>query len=112
MDVARFVAETLKQVMDGVREAQKHDVGPRGQIGSARGDFAAGRMPGAITFELAVTVVTESSAGATGEAGSKIEVMGVNLGGAKLQGTVETGRMEQVVSHVHFEVPITWPASA
>lgn len=111
MEVAEVVAETLKQVIDGVRTAQSHEMGRRGCLGSYPGDYAAGLKNGPIAFKLAVTVVKESSAGATGEAGSKIEVMGVNLGGAKVQGTVETGRMEQVVSHVEFEVPITWPAS-
>ncbi len=96
MEVQKFVAETLKQVIEGVRAAQFQSVGGRGFFGSSPGATGVSLKTGSIAFKLAVTVVKESSTGVTGEAGSKIEVMGVNLGGAKVQGTVETGRMEQL----------------
>lgn len=111
MDVKEFVAETLKQVMDGVAEAQKHAREVKGYVnptahsvareGQGLGFTADGQVIYAMTFDIAVSVSSEKSA----EAGAKLQVAQILKIGGEGKGTWA----QESVSRVQFAVPMVLP---
>lgn len=113
MEVQEFVAETLKQIIEGVRLAQNEiavdrderkdgAINPERASGKATGPRASsGHQPiETVSFDIAITVSEETSAGGKGG----LMVAGVGLG-AKGEFTSAS----TAVSRVNFNVPIALP---
>ncbi|MBX3437790.1 MAG: hypothetical protein KF861_09885 [Planctomycetaceae bacterium] len=114
MQLQEFVAETLRQVIAGVAEAQKgaaeHDaaINPRGtknhytlSAGAAATKQVKTRAKSVIEFDVAVTTTDASNSEAG--AGAMIAVLGI---GMKRKEGVE----QSMVSRVRFAVPVLLPA--
>ena len=108
MDLKTFVAESLKQIAEGIRDAQAADTGawiaPK-VFFTEKGkmyvhDVGVDPTPQMITFDVAVTV-TETDAL---KGGGGMTVLGISLGGS-----AETATQNAAVSRVKFEVPVVWP---
>jgi len=116
MDIQTFVSETLRQVVDGIRSAQKTvakestgaKINPRGITALAK-NANGQRQPHdidtklpihQIEFDIAVTV----SESAEGKAGGGLLVAGLGIGGQKTAATENLS-----VSRVSFTVPVVWP---
>lgn len=115
MDLKTFVTETLTQIADGIKAAQEQQE-KRGAIFSpchytygkkaflstdANGNHNNSNELQAVDFDVALTVSNNVSGGA--KAG--LEVMGVSLLGAK----AEVAQQNETVSHVKFNVFVSWP---
>lgn len=107
MDLKTFIAESLTQIADGIREAQKSDTGaifsPRICFKEGLPEIANPRpcQPQMVAFDVAVTV-TESS----GKKG------GLNVTVASLfgfGGEVGSSSENAAVSRLQFEIPVVWP---
>lgn len=105
-----FVAETLAQIISGIRAAQKTDDGdhicPQGiRIGADHApkkylDTSTGHLVQMIDFDVAVTVSEASSV----EGGIGISVIPLKLGAKG-----ETESENSAVSRVRFSVPLAMP---
>ncbi len=113
MEVKEFVAETLKQIIEGVRLAQdeiatERDerktgvINPERASGKATGPRASSwRQPiETVSFDIAVTVSEETKAGGRGG----LMVAGVGLGAKG-----EFASASTAVSRINFSVPIALP---
>jgi hypothetical protein len=112
--LADFVAETLSQIVAGVRKAQAVDhgeyVSPTGIMTS--GDHApkgkyfitqARNIVQMVEFDVAVTVVESANV----EAGGRISVLSIGIGGK-----ADTGSENTSVSRIRFSVPVAMPEAA
>lgn len=108
MDLKTFIAESLTQIAEGIREAQKSDSGAIISPRIAYTDKDTPRLatgmfshaPQMIEFDVAVTV-TE----ADGEkGGGKIGVSFLNVGGE-----ITTSSKNTSTSRIRFEIPVVWP---
>lgn len=108
MDLKTFIAESLSQISDGIREAQKNCTGaiisPRvvyNENGTPRIDdrpkFYAPQM---VEFDVAVTV-TEADGD---KGGGKIGVSFLNIGGE-----ISSSSENSSTSRIRFEIPVVWP---
>lgn len=109
-----FVAETLKQIINGVRAAQSHakecgaEVSPKELVTYGRDGMqtavvqqrSTGRPIDTITFDVAVT----ASSGDEAHGGVGVFVMGVSLGGKK-----STDSRTEATSRITFAVPMFLP---
>ena len=113
MELKDFVAETLKQIIDGVSIAQTHGAtkGARVNPGSLafrtdQGmqiyDNETGQIPQIIEFDVAVT----TTEGTQTKGGVGIFVGPVGLGS---QGQSDAGRSS--ISHIKFSIPVLLPFS-
>ena len=111
MELNDFVAETLKDIIEGVRTAQseglERNVNPQGMQLQADGapkgkhyQAYGNRLVLMVQFDVAVTVSSEKK----GEGGGKISVLGQKAG---LEGSVSQEKTE--VSRIKFEVPVVMP---
>ncbi|XXJ19972.1 hypothetical protein ACR42D_10585 [Desulfovibrio caledoniensis] len=113
MDLREFVAESLKQIIDGVKEAQNHagqngaKVAPmmhrRGSAGNAqRIDYVpeGGGKCQNIVFDVAVTAQETSEQ--EGKAGIRIPYFDFG-------GKMAAGQENGTVSRIKFDVPIVLP---
>ena len=108
MDLRTFVAETLKQIVEGVDDAKKHLAA--GQTG-AKVNAAYGSAHGApVEFDIAVTVSNQSDDASSTNGKAKAGVISVFQAqvGASLESRSEA-RSEEV-SRVRFTVNLTQPA--
>jgi hypothetical protein len=114
MDLREFLTESLKQVVDGVTDAQEYarqkgsSINPKGliknpQVGVIVGGGTQFPVPQMIDFDIAVTV----SEGKEAKAG--IAVFGGMLG-LGTQAKVEGANMS--VSRIKFSVPVLFPEQA
>ncbi len=115
MDLKEFVAESLRQIMDGVAEARTHglkigaEVNPFGDIGSYT------RLPEGVlfrrkddkeqyaqnvSFDVAVTATEESHT----KGGATLAVAVFSAGGAK-----QSDQTNSSISRVQFTVPVFLP---
>ena len=117
MELRDFVAQSLKQIMEAVAEAQEHAERLGGYVvplmpvmGRTRGAPADHRVVGAkhataeiqsIEFDVAVTAAEGKTAG--GEGGLKVAGMFSAGGTAKRESTTES------VSRIRFTVPVILP---
>jgi len=102
MELKEFIAESLKQIVDGVWEAQEYAVG---HIATSDLDAWTGKPDGegqqaSIEFDIAVTVGKAS--GKEGKAGISISPFG-------LSGKASKEQSSSTVSRLNFKVPITYP---
>jgi len=109
VDLEQFVKEALSEIVSGVNAAQDQveasgarinpaGVGPGASPDGYLGQLSSGEAVFAVDFDVAVTV----SAGASGEAGAKLQVLGLftpKLGGAKRTARDSTSRIK-------FRVPL------
>ena len=111
MDLQEFVSESLKQLVDGVRDAQEH-AAPSGakispmmhQKGPATGRYSVPEGGGVvqnISFDVAVTAQEKNEQG--GKAGLNVPYF--NFGG-KLSAEQENA----TISRIKFEVPVVLPS--
>lgn len=116
MDLKEFVAESLRQIMDGVTEAKTHGskigaiVNPHGSIGKFvnlpqgalyRVDKAKGcQYAHDISFDVAVTTIEESHT----KGGAKLAVAVFSASGGK-----QSDLTNSCVSRVQFTVPVFLP---
>ena len=113
MDIESFVSEALEQLgagVDKVRDKPGITISPRPYMNehtNAAGDHAiemrGGGIISFIEFDLSVVVTSrvEGSAGAK----AKLEVIGLDLGGAELKGGIDHTHVQRV----KFQVPISFP---
>lgn len=107
MDLKTFVAESLKQIAEGIKEAQEADTGawicpPVLKNDGVRAEAPNGNYPfiQEVDFDIAVTVTEDSHA----EGGAKVSVFAVSLGGK-----TETTSANSSVSRLRFSLPVRWP---
>ena len=115
MDLKEFVAESLRQIMDGVAEAKIHgtkigaDVNPAGNLGHytkmAEGVLSREVNGGwqyaqNVSFDVAVTTIEESHT----RGGAKLAVAVFSAGGGK-----QSDLTNSSVSRVQFTVPVFLP---
>ena len=115
MDIETFVSQTLEQLGAGIEKAKgKPGISvspvpyPRDDQSNLAGDHLIdSRGNGAlivfVQFDLSVVVTTRAKGGV--KAG--LQVLGVELGGGKVEGGIDHTR----VHHVKFEVPVSFPVT-
>jgi hypothetical protein len=113
MDIETFVSQTLQQLGAGVAKAKDtpgiriSPVPTTPSVASKGEHLIDSRGTGAIVvfvqFDLSVVVTTRAEGGV--KAG--LEVLGVELGGGKVEGGIDHTR----VQHVKFEVPVSFPVT-
>ena len=94
MDVKEFISETLKQIVEGVVDAQKHTK-EKNAIVVPHHDFRK-----TVSFDVAVTVVEGKET--TGKAGISVWSIGAGVGG-------KTESSSSTVSRIRFEIPVELP---
>jgi Trypsin-co-occurring domain 2 len=106
MNIAEFVEESLTEILEGIRAAQKKeggdDIGAQMHGGSDKGLLVHGGTAGHFTIvDFDVSVVAENKAGGKGG----LKVWGVGIEG-------EAGLSSQQTSRVRFSVHIRIPPGA
>lgn len=112
MELEEFVAESLKQVLNGVVAAQKHattlgalvspsHMAQRDSEGKVRSVNYRSDQEHLIEFDVAITTVNSAKAGS----GAGIFVGPVGIGGKG-----ESGTSYEHVSHLRFAVPVVYPS--
>lgn len=110
MDLKTFVAESLKQIAEGIKEGQAADTGAwicplvtdesKPKAHAPNNNYPSVQE---IDFDIAVTVTEDSRA----EGGAKLSVVAVMLGGK-----METLSANSTVSRIRFSLPVRWPIAA
>lgn len=109
MDLQHFITETLKQVVQGVKEAQKGvaengaRVNPNGMLGGAKHqkyDPTTGADIERVEFDVAVTVTEQ--AGKAGKAGLSVWSVGVG-------GEAHSDKSSSIANRVRFGVNLLLP---
>ena len=116
MDLKEFVAESLRQIMEGVTEAKEHgsnigaEVNPFADLGSYNRypegvifrhmEGKGGQYAQNVSFDVAVTTIEESHT----KGGAKLAVAVFSAGAGK-----EKDRTDSSVSRVKFTVPVFLP---
>lgn len=108
MDLKTFVAETLKQVADGIKEAQQAKTGALiaiPKVFEQKGVLCIDEPSGwdvatKIHFDVALTITSTDNSSIEGG----LKVFPVNFGG----GTEET-ETNTSVSRVKFDIVVQWP---
>ncbi|MBO6892852.1 MAG: hypothetical protein JJ866_12995 [Roseibium sp.] len=103
MELKEFVAETLTQIIDGVKEAQAREDGPNVNAAMSGAEFG-GNLVNVGTYGVAtrvdfdVAVTAESKGGA----GAKLSVFGVGVEGG-------AGHTAGTANRISFSVPVRLP---
>jgi hypothetical protein len=112
MDVKSFVSQALEELGAGVEEVRDKPgikISPRpytnektNTAGDRLVEIGTGNVITFVDFDLSVTVALrgEGSAGAK----AKLEVIGLDLGGAELKGGIDHTRVQRI----KFQVPISF----
>ena len=100
MELKYFVAETLKQIIEGVQIAQEYAEDKQGSIVGWQDIRFARENFQTVEFDVAVT--TQDATQAKGGAGIFVGPVGVGS-------QVESDRLNQSVSRVKFSVPLFLP---
>jgi hypothetical protein len=111
MDIESFVSQALEQLGSGISKARGKPgitISPRPYRASSTVaghliDKSGGGGVNFVEFDLSVAVRShvDSSAGAK----AKLEVIGLDLGGAELKGGVDHTRVQRI----KFQVPVSFP---
>ncbi len=99
MELREFVTTTLKQIIDGIQDAQEY-VEKSGSTAEIVNQFPIDRCKTKIEFDVAVTA--ESSTTAEGKAGISVFSIGATTGG-------QMERLSSTVSRIRFPVPVDLP---
>ena len=110
MDLKTFIAESLTQIAEGIKEAQKSDSGaifsPLLKFNKDGQPEIAYNMkdlqPQMVAFDVAVTV-TESSEKKGGLSVAMASLFGFG-------GEVDSSSENAAISRIRFEIPVVWPA--
>ncbi len=113
MNVEHFVAETLAQLGAGVAKTRGKPgitISPRPYMRDDTSNAAGDRLIDSssqtiiefVEFDLSVVVRTQLA----GEAHAKLEVVSLDLGGGKIDGSLDHTRIQRV----KFRVPVSFPA--
>jgi hypothetical protein len=117
MNIESFVSQALEQLGAAVEKVKNKPgitISPKPYMREGGSNLAGDRIldmhgEGAIIvfvqFDLSVVVRSHVEGGA--EAKAKLEVVGLDLGGGKLEGGIDQTR----VQHIKFEVPVSFPGS-
>jgi hypothetical protein len=111
MNIESFVSESLRQIGAGVQSAHEQPgikispqplrvVGDTTLAGNMV-DQASRRVIVLVEFDLSVVVQAKIE----GEAAAKLEVIGLNLGGGKVDAGIDQTRTQRI----KFHVPVTFP---
>ena len=112
MDLKDFVAGSLTQIIEGIREAQKASadsggwISPAGSNMTPRKETPIVKTPEGegylheVHFDVAVTVSDEQGANAGA---------GLKIFGAKLGADASVTYQNAAVSRVQFSIPVVWP---
>jgi hypothetical protein len=116
MDIDSFVSQALEQLGSGISKARdtpgirispspfinEHTNTAGDRVIDSRGHF----IVSFVEFDLSVVVRShvDGSAGAK----AKLEVIGLDLGGAELKGGVDHTRVQRI----KFQVPVSFPAES
>jgi len=101
MKLSTFISETLKEIVDGVKDAQNYTKEHGAVINPDKGFIGSNDKPTQeVNFEVAVT--TESASGAEGGIAVFTGVFGVGTKG-------KTANSDGTVSKIKFTVPIQLP---
>lgn len=111
MELNRFVAETLVEIVDGVVKAQEATTESGAQVNPANAKAAAGDIYDRATengyisrvdFEVALT----SAEGTEGKGGIGVMFCGIGIGGNE-----KTDTRNVSVTNVRFSIPVIFPKS-
>ena len=113
MNIESFVSEALTQLGAGIAKAHGKPgvtISPRPYMrddtsntaGSHLVDTESDRLITFVDFDLSVVVRSKIK----GEASAKLEVLGFDLGGGKIDGGIDHTRVQRI----KFQVPVTFPA--
>ena len=101
MDLETFIAEALRQIVKGVRQAQQHGDCKGATINSKRRNLPGSIEPAEIEFDVAVTVSEGSERQGKGTIGVA-SVIGVG-------GQVKSTTASSTVSRIKFSIPVVLP---
>lgn len=113
MNIESFVSETLEQLGAGVVKAHGKPgvtISPRPYMRDDTSNTAGDHLvdsssQGLIVFvEFDLSVVVRSQV--AGEAQAKLEVLGLDVGGGKIDGGVDHTRVQRV----KFQIPVSFPS--
>ena len=111
MELKTFVAESLTQICEGIRDAQARtlELGAYVSPLSAREDMA--RPDGTVDVEFDVAVVVASEKGSTSgsEGGLMVAMASFFKAGAKSESKSSELAQDATVSRLKFVVPVRWP---
>ncbi len=113
MDIERFVSQALEQLGAGMAKAQGSrgvTISPRPYMrddpsntaGNHLVDSGSGGIIVFVEFDLSVVVRSRVS----GRAGAKLEVLGLDLGGGKINSGIDHTRIQRM----KFQIPVSFPA--
>jgi hypothetical protein len=110
MDIESFVSQALEQLGSGISKARGKPgitISPRPyRVGSAAGYLFEKRGDYIVNFvEFDLSVAVRSHVGGSAGAKAKLEVIGLDLGGAELKGGVDHTRVQRI----KFQVPVSFP---
>lgn len=112
MELKDFIAQTISQIMEGVKEAQKlakkagGAVNPKGQLYSSAEsapfqDRETTRIGDFINFDVALEVTEEKAE----SGGAKLSILSVGKIGGELSGK----RENRSINRVNFRLPVIYP---
>ena len=108
MELKNFVAETLKQIAEGIKEAQAANTGawivPRIVLKngyqhidtSNKGEY----IPEFVSFDVAVSATEGTQAEGSG---------GIRVLSAQLGGNIDASTQNTTVSRIQFRISVDWP---
>jgi hypothetical protein len=112
MNIENFVSEALEQLGAGIAKAHgkpgitispspymRDD--PSNTAGDHLVEIGTGRLVVFVAFDLSVVIRSQIA----GEAGAKLEVLGFDLGGGKLESGLDHTRVQRI----KFQVPVSFP---
>jgi len=116
MDLREFVAESLKEIIDGVKEAQSHAAEngaeicpPIGILSSGARDYlesqATEEKVSFIDYDIAVTAEETGEIGG----GGKVSVKVASVFSAEGGGEGKVSEKASSISRLHFSLPVVWP---
>jgi len=116
MDIERFVSEALEQLGAGVNKARGKPgikISPHpftdehtNTAGGRLVEIGTNNIIGFVEFDLSV-IVTKRGEGSAG-AKLKLEVIGFDLGGAEVTGSIDHTRVQRI----KFQVPVSFPGQS
>jgi len=109
MELKDFVSQSLIQIIDGIKDAQKHADVNQAEIVPVlttqdeghRGSSAQKYLP---IEKIKFSVVVTTTDGSKSEAGA-----GIFVGAFGIGGRTETGESSEGVSRIEFEIPVRYP---
>ena len=116
MDIESFVSQALEQLGSGINKARGKPgirISPNPYMDEAS-NTAGGRLiddrgGGIVNFvEFDLSVAVRSHVDGSAGAKAKLEVIGLDLGGAELKGGVDHTRVQRI----KFQVPVSFPAQS